>query len=63
MITDVGVKNMAKFKCRACEYVYDEEKGDPENKIKAGTKWDDVSDEFVCPLCGVGKEMFDEVRE
>ena len=54
---------MAKYKCTACEYVYDEEKGDTDNSIEPGTKWEDVPEDFTCPLCGVGKDMFEKVEE
>lgn len=47
-----------KYVCDVCGYVYDEELGDPENGIQAGTKWGDLPEDFVCPLCGVGKEDF-----
>jgi len=46
-------------KCLLCEYVYDEEKGDPKHGIAPGTSWDDVSDDFVCPDCGASKLDFD----
>ncbi|MCL2126010.1 MAG: rubredoxin [Oscillospiraceae bacterium] len=42
-----------------CGYVYDEVEGDPENGIAPGTKWEDIPDDFVCPICGAGKEMFE----
>ncbi len=51
---------MAKFVCTVCGYVYDEATGDPDNGIAPGTKWEDVPDDFTCPLCGVGKEDFTE---
>lgn len=54
---------MEKYKCTACDYVYDEEKGDPDNNVEAGTKWTDVPDDWVCPICGVGKDMFEKVEE
>ena len=38
--------------------IYDEEDGYPEGGIEPGTKWDDLPDDFVCPLCGVGKDSF-----
>lgn len=41
-------------------YAYDEEAGYPEGGIAPGTKWEDVPEDFECPLCGVGKEDFDE---
>ena len=51
---------MKKYVCEACGWVYDEELGDPENGIAPGTKFEDLPDDFVCPLCGVGKDMFSE---
>ena len=51
---------MAKYVCTVCGYVYDEATGDPDNGIAPGTKWEDVPDDFPCPLCGVGKEDFAE---
>ncbi|HIR64067.1 MAG TPA: rubredoxin [Candidatus Faecousia faecigallinarum] len=50
--------NMAKYVCDVCGYVYDEAAGDPENGIAPGTAWADVPEDYVCPLCGVGKDMF-----
>ena len=47
-----------KYVCEACGWVYDEELGDPENGIAPGTKFEDLPEDFVCPLCGVGKDMF-----
>ncbi len=52
---------MNKYVCDLCDWVYDEEKGDPENGIKAGTKFEDLPEDFVCPLCGAGKEQFTKV--
>jgi len=51
---------MKKYVCDVCGYVYDEAKGDPENGIAAGTKFEDLPDDFVCPLCGVDKDNFSE---
>ena len=48
-----------RYVCQVCGYVYDETDGDPANGIAPGTKWDDVPDSFVCPLCGVGKDQFE----
>ena len=50
---------MKKYVCSICRFVYDEEKGYPEEGIAPGTKWEDVPADFVCPLCGVGKEQFE----
>ncbi len=52
---------MKKYVCDVCEWVYDEEIGDPEHGIEPGTKFEDLPDDFVCPLCGVGKDMFTEI--
>lgn len=48
-----------KYVCTVCGYVYDEAKGDPENGVAPGTKWEDVPSDWTCPLCGVGKDDFD----
>lgn len=48
---------MDKFVC-VCGYVYDPEVGDLDQGVAPGTSFDDVSDEWVCPLCGLGKDMF-----
>ena len=49
---------MQKYVCDACGYVYNPEKGDPENGIEPHTAFDNVPDDWVCPLCGVGKDEF-----
>lgn len=48
-----------KYVC-VCGYVYDEEAGDIKLGIAPGTKWEDLPEEFVCPICGIGKEGFSE---
>ena len=50
---------MKKYVCTVCGYVYDEAVGDPDNGVAAGTKWEDVADSWVCPLCGAGKDAFE----
>ncbi len=52
---------MRKFECTACGYIFDEALGDPDGGIAPGTKWEDVPEDWVCPLCGVGKEDFEEI--
>ena len=47
-----------KYVCDVCGYVYDPEIGDPDNGVDAGTAWEDVPEDWVCPLCGVGKDEF-----
>ncbi len=51
---------MKKYVCEARGWVYDEAVGDPENGIADGTKFEDLPEDFACPLCGVGKDMFVE---
>ena len=51
---------MKKYVCSICGYVYDEAKGDPDNGIAPGTKWEDLPDDFVCPPCGADKDVFEE---
>ena len=48
-----------KYVCEVCGFVYDEELGLPEENIAPGTKFDDLPDDFVCPECGVEKNMFE----
>lgn len=51
---------MEKYVCVVCGYIYDEKLGDPENGIAPGTKWEDVPEDYMCPLCGVGKDQFEK---
>lgn len=52
---------MKKYECEPCGYVYDEAAGDPDNGIAPGTKWEDLPEDWVCPICGMGKDVFKEV--
>ena len=54
---------MKKYVCGVCGYVYDPEVGDPDNGIAPGTSFEDLPEDWVCPLCAVGKEDFSEVEE
>ncbi len=47
-----------KYICEVCGYIYDEEEGEPEHGIALGTKWENVPEDYLCPLCYVGKEQF-----
>ncbi|OHD14454.1 MAG: High molecular weight rubredoxin [Spirochaetes bacterium GWD1_27_9] len=53
-------KKMAKYVCTVCGYVYDPAIGDPDSGIKAGTAFEDIPDDWVCPTCGVGKDSFEK---
>lgn len=54
---------MKKYVCLACGYTYDPADGDPDTGIEPGTAFEDLPDDWVCPVCGVGKDMFEEVEE
>ena len=49
---------MAQYICSPCGWIYDEDVGDPEHGIPAGTLFADIPDDWECPDCGVGKEEF-----
>ena len=51
---------MKKYVCQVCGYVYDEAAGDPDRGIAPGSKFEDLPDDWTCPLCGVGKDQFEE---
>jgi len=51
---------MKKYVCTFCGYVYDQTLGVPDNSIAPGTSWEDVPEDFVCPVCGVSKDMFED---
>lgn len=51
---------MTKYVCTVCGYVYDPEVGDPDNSINPGVTFEDLPEDWVCPLCGVGKDQFEE---
>ncbi len=50
---------MDKYECTVCGWVYDPELGDPDGGVAPGTKWGDVPDDWVCPVCGAPKEDFE----
>lgn len=51
-----------RFICRACGYIYDEAKGDPDGGLAPGTRYADIPDDWACPLCGVTKADFDPIN-
>ena len=51
---------MKKYVCTVCGYVYDPAEGAPDAGIAPGTAFEDLPEDFVCPVCGVGKELFEE---
>jgi rubredoxin len=52
---------MEKWQCLACPYIYDPAVGDPENGVPAGTKFEDIPDDWACPVCGVPKTQFAKI--
>ncbi len=54
---------MRKYRCTVCNYVYDPEKGDADGGIKAGTPFEDIPDDWVCPICGVSKDLFERIDD
>ena len=49
---------MDKYVCDLCGYIYDPTEGDPDNGVAPGTAWEQVPADWVCPLCGAGKDQF-----
>ena len=52
-------KNMKKYKCLLCGYIYDPAEGDADNSIAPGTAFEDLPDDWVCPECGAAKTEFE----
>lgn len=50
--------NFRKYQCMECEHIYDEAKGDPDSGIAPGTRWEDIPEDWECPICGAPKEFF-----
>ena len=51
---------MKKYEC-PCGYIYDPAVGDPDSGIAPGTAWEDIPEDWVCPVCGLGKDAFTPV--
>ena len=51
---------MESWECTLCGYVYEQEPGDPEHGVNPGTAFADIADDWVCPVCGAGKEFFEK---
>jgi flavin reductase (DIM6/NTAB) family NADH-FMN oxidoreductase RutF/rubredoxin len=58
-----GAKLMKKYKCLLCGYIYAPTLGDPENNVEAGTVFESLPEDWICPECGVGKDEFVPVEE
>ncbi len=49
------------WKCTVCGYIYDPEEGDPDHGVKPGTPFEGLPEDWVCPECGAGKDMFEKL--
>ena len=54
---------MKKYECEPCGYIYDPTAGDPDGGIAPGTAFGDIPDDWVCPICGLGKDVFVPVED
>ena len=52
---------MKKYECTVCHWVYDPQVGDPDNGVEPGTSFEQIPDDWSCPLCGVSKEEFEKL--
>jgi rubredoxin len=53
-----GIGKLAKYECLVCGWIYDPAKGDPDGGIKPGVPFEELPDDWVCPVCGAGKDQF-----
>jgi rubredoxin len=51
---------MDKYVCSVCGYVYDPEEGDPDSGVNPGTAFEDIPDDWTCPVCGAAKDQFEK---
>lgn len=54
---------MERYECTVCGYIYDPKLGDPDGGVEPGTPFEDIPEDWVCPECGVGKDMFELIEE
>jgi len=53
---------MTSYKCVICGYVYDPERGDSGGAIEPETSFESIPDDWMCPICGVGKDLFEQLE-
>lgn len=56
-------KKMKKYRCIPCGYIYDPAEGDPDGGIAPGTAFEDIPDDWQCPICFVGKDEFEPIDD
>jgi rubredoxin len=54
--------SVERYRCIVCGYIYDPELGDPDGGIRSGIPFEEISDDWVCPVCGAGKDQFEKIR-
>lgn len=54
---------MSRWLCIPCDYIYDPKQGDPDNGVSAETVFEDLPDYWACPVCGAGKDAFENLGE
>ena len=59
----VKSENNAQYKCPACGYIYDPAEGDPDGGIAPGTPFEEIPDDWKCPICGMEKSEFEKIEK
>jgi len=58
-----GEEKMKKYRCTVCDYIYDPEEGEPDSGIDPGTPFEELPDDWLCPVCGADKSAFEPAEE
>ncbi|MFZ1864381.1 MAG: rubredoxin [Polyangiales bacterium] len=61
--TSVEPRPYRKYECVICGHIYDEAEGDPDSGLPPGTRFEDIPDDWECPVCGVSKKDYEELTE
>ncbi|MFR9620558.1 MAG: rubredoxin [Rikenellaceae bacterium] len=54
---------MNSYKCKVCQHIYSPQEGDPQHGIEPNTPFEQLPDDWKCPICGVGKESFTKIEK
>ena len=54
---------MKRYRCKVCGYIYDPSKGDPDGGVEPGTAFEELPDDWVCPVCGAEKDKFEPLED
>ncbi|MEW6587022.1 MAG: rubredoxin [Nitrospirota bacterium] len=52
---------MSKYRCTVCGYIYDPEEGDPDSNVPPGTAFENLPEDWKCPVCGAPKDAFEQI--